>query len=116
MPTNAEVRLVAATTGAAREEGKEEWDLYFGTPFHKSHTQAGMTAYKKVPVGKTVEVADGTIFPVDEFGTVEVDLDQPGTTTKPVKMVSVGYAPGLSRNLLSIRKAVEQWGKPVIYY
>ena len=32
----------------------------------------------------TVEVADGTILPVDGFETVEVDLDQPGTTTKPV--------------------------------
>ena len=64
----------------------------------------------------TVEVADGTILPVDRFGTAEVDLDQPGTTTKPVKMVSAAYVPGLSRNLLSTRKAVEQWGKPLVYY
>ena len=41
----------------------------------------------------TVEVADGTILPVDGFGTVEVDLDQSGTTTKPVKMVAVAYMP-----------------------
>ena len=39
------------------------------------HTQAGMTAYKKVPAGTTIEVADGTSLPVDGFGTVEVDLD-----------------------------------------
>ena len=45
-----------------------------------------------------------------------MDLDQPGTTTKPVKMVSDAYVPGLSRNLLSTRKAVEQWGTPLIYY
>ena len=38
-------------------------------------TQAGMTAYKKVPAVKTAEVADGTILPVDGFGTAEVDLD-----------------------------------------
>ena len=50
------------------------------------------------------------------FGTVEVDLDQPGATIKPVKMVSVAYVPGLSRNLLSTRTAVEQWDKPLVYY
>ena len=42
--------------------------------------------------------------------------DQPGTTTKPVKMVSVAYVPGVSRNLLSTREAVEQRGKPLVYY
>ena len=34
-----------------------------------------MTAYKKAPAGATVEVADGTVLPVDGFGTAEVDLD-----------------------------------------
>ena len=70
----------------------------------------------QAPARTTVEVANGTILPVNGFGTIEVDLDQPGTTTKPVKMVSVAYVPGLSRNLLSTRKAVEQWGKPLVYY
>ena len=82
---NAEVGLVAATTGASRGDGKEEWDSDSGASFLMSHTQAGMTAYKKAPVGTTVEVADETILPVEGFGTVEVDLAQPGTTTKPVK-------------------------------
>ena len=81
-----------------------------------SHTRAGKTAYKKAPAGTTVEVADGTILQVDGFAPVEVDLDQPGTMTKPVKMVAVAYVPGLSRNLLSTRKVVEQWGKPLVYY
>ena len=67
-----------------------------------------MTAYKKASAGTTVEVADGTTLPVDGFETIEVDLDQPGTTTKPVKLVAVTYVPGLSRALLSTRKAVEQ--------
>ena len=75
-----------------------------------------MTAYKKAPAGTTVEAADQTILSVDGFGTVEVNLDQPGTMTKPMRMVSVGYVPGLSRNLLSTRKEVEQWGKPLVYY
>ena len=74
-----------------------------------------MTAYNKAPAGTTVEVADGTILQVYGFGTVEVDLDQPGTTTKPVKVVSVAYVPGLSRNRLSTRKAVEQWSEPLVY-
>ena len=45
-----------------------------------------------------------------------MNLDQPGHTTKMVKMDDVAYGPGLSRNLLSTIKAVEQWGKPLIYY
>ena len=48
-----------------------------------------MTAYKKAPAGTTVEVADRTILPINGFGTVGVDLDQPGTTTKLMKMVSL---------------------------
>ena len=57
-----------------------------------SYTQAGITAYKKAPAGPT---ADGIILSVDGFGTVEMDMDQPGTRTKPVKMVFVAYVPGL---------------------
>ena len=45
-----------------------------------------------------------------------MDLDQPGHTTKMVKMDNVAHVPGLSRKLLSTIKAVEQWGKPLIYY
>ena len=45
-----------------------------------------------------------------------MDLDQPGRTTKMVRMDDVAYVPGLSRNLMSTVKAVEQWGKPLIYY
>ena len=81
-----------------------------------SNIQAGMTTYMKVPAGTTVEVVDDTILPVDGFGTVEMDLDQPGTTTKSVKRVSVGYVPGLLRNLLFTRKTVEQWRKPIVCY
>ena len=45
-----------------------------------------------------------------------MDIDQPGSTTKPVKRVSVVYVPGRSQNLLSTRKAVNQWNKLVVYY
>ena len=101
-------KLAAATIGAGRGDCKEEWDLDSGASFHMSHTQAGMTAYKKVPAGTTVEVADWIISPVDGFGTFEVNQAMPGTTTKPVKIVSAANVPRLSRNLLSTRKAVEQ--------
>ena len=57
-------------------------------------TRAGMTAYKKAPAGTTVEVTGGTILQVDGFGTIEVDLNQTGTTTKPVKIVAVVHVPG----------------------
>ena len=108
VPANAEVGLVAAIVGAPNGDGKEVWDSGSGATFHVSHTRVRMTAYKKVSAGTTIEVADGTNLPVDGFGTNGVDLDQPDSTTKPVKMVDVAYMPGLSRNLLSTRKAVEQ--------
>ena len=79
-----------------------------------SHARAEIAAYKKASPGTTVEVADGTILLVDGFGTIDVDLDQPGTVTKPVKMAAVAYVPGFSWNLLSTCKAVDQWDKPFI--
>ena len=51
---------------------------------------------------------------MDGFGRIEVDLDQQGHTTKMVKMDA--YVLEFSRNLLSTIKAVEQWGKPLIYF
>ena len=69
---------------------KKEGDSDSGVLFHMSHKPAGVTAYKKVAAGTTVKVADGTILPVYGFGTtVKIDLDQSGTTTEPVKMVSI---------------------------
>ena len=111
-----EVRAVVAMMGAARSDRKEEWESDSGATFHMSHTRARMSAYKKASPGTNVEIADGNILPVDGFGRIEMDLDQPGRTTKMVKMDDVAYVPGLSRNLLSTVKAVEQWGKPLIYY
>ena len=107
---------MAAMVRAARGGRKEEWESDSGATFHMSHTRAGMFAYKKASLGTNVEIADGNILPVVGFGRIEVDLDQPGHTTKMVKIDDVANVPGLSRNLLSTIKAVEQWGKPLIYY
>ena len=116
VPVVPEVREVTAMVGAARSVRKEEWELDSGATFHMSHTRAEMSAYKKASPGTNVEITDGNILPVDGFGRIELDLDQPGRTTKMVKMDDVAYVPRLSRNLLSTVKAVEQWGKPLIYY
>ena len=105
MPANSELGLVAAAIGEARGDGKEKWKVDSSAPFHRPHTRTGIIAYKKAPEGTTVKVADGTNLPVDGFGTVEVDLNQPGITTKPVKMVSVAYVPYILRNLFSTLKA-----------
>ena len=109
-PAVPEVSAVAAMVGAARSDRKEESESVSGATFHKSHTRAGMSAYKKASPGTNVEIADGNILPVDGFGRTEVDLDQPGHTIKMVKMDNVAYVPGFSRNLLSTIKTVEQWG------
>ena len=116
VPAVPEVRAVAAMVGTARGTRKEERESDSGATFHMSHIRAGMSAYKKASPGTNVEIAGGNILPVDGFGRIEVDLDQPGHTTKMVKMDDVAYVPGLSRNLLSTIKAVEQWGKPLTYY
>ena len=73
-----------------------------------SYTRNGMTVYKKALPGTMVKAADGNILLIDGFGTVEVNLDQSGNTTKSARMVSVAYVPGRSQNLLSILKTVEQ--------
>ena len=73
-----------------------------------SHTRAGMSDYKKASPGTSIEIADENTLPVDGFGRIEVDLDQPGRTTKMVRMDDVAYVPGLSRNLMPTVKAVEQ--------
>ena len=116
VPAVPKVRAVVAMVAAARGDRKEEWEPDSGATFHMSHTRAGMSAYKKASPGTTVEIADGNILPVDGFGKIEVDLDQPGHTTKMVKMDDVAYGPGLSRNVLSTIETVEQWGKPSFYY
>ena len=115
-PAVPEVRAAAAMVGTARSDEKEEWESNSGATFHMSHTRAGMSDYKKASPGTSIETADGNTLPVDGFGRIEVDLDQPGRTTKMVRMDDVAYVPGLSRNLMSTVKAVEQWGKPLIYY
>ena len=116
VPAVPEVRAVMAVVGAARGDRKEECESDSGATFHMSHTRAGMSAYKKASPWTNVEIADGNILPVDGFGRIEGDLDQPCHTTKMEKMGDVAYVPGLSQNLLSTIKAVEQWRKPLIYY
>ena len=116
LPAVPEVRTVAAMVGAACGDMKEEWESDSGATYQMLHTRAGISAYKKASPGTNVEITDGNILPVDGFGKTEVDLDQPGHTTKMMKMGDVANVPGLSRNLLSTIKAVEQWGKPLIYY
>ena len=96
---------MAAMVGAARGDRQEEWEPDSGATFHMSHTRAGMYTYKKASRETTVEIADGNILPVDGFGRIGVELDQPAHTTKMVKMDDVAYVPGLFRNLLSIIKA-----------
>ena len=116
VPAVPEVRAVAAMVGAARGDRKEEWESDSGATFHTSHTRAGMSSYKNVSLGTTVGVADGNILPVGGFGRIGVDVDQPGNTIKMVEMDDDAYMPEPSRKLLCTTKAVEQWGKPLIYY
>ena len=71
VPAVPEVRAVAAMAGAARGDRNEEWESDSGATFYTSHTRAGMSGYKKASPGTTVEIADGSILPVDGFGRIE---------------------------------------------
>ena len=61
-------RPTATMIGVSRGDRKEKWEWDSGAIFHMSHTQAGMSAYKKAPAETTVEVANETILPVDASG------------------------------------------------
>ena len=95
-----------AMIGVASGDRKEDWKSDSSTIFHMTHTRTGMITNKKPPAGTNVEVANGTILPVDGYGIIEVNLNQPGTTTKQVKMVAVAYMPGRSR---TCAPSVKQW-------
>ena len=70
VPAVPEVRAVAAMVGAARGDRNEEWESDSSATFHMPHTRAGMSGYKKASPGTTVEIADGSILPVDGFGRI----------------------------------------------
>ena len=95
VPTNSEVGLMVAIVGAAHGDGKEERDSNYGATFHMSYIHAEMTVYEKASSGTTVEVADGTILPVEGFGIIVVDLDHLDNMTKQVNMIAVAYVPEL---------------------
>lgn len=67
-----------------------------------SHTLDGMSIYKKASPGTNIEVYDGNVLPVNEFGRIDVDVYQPGPTTGMVRMNDVAYVPGDSRKLLPV--------------
>ena len=71
VPVVPEVRPVAAMVGAARSDRKEEWESDSGATFHMSHTRAGMSAYRKVSLGRNGKIADGNTLSVDGSGSGE---------------------------------------------
>ena len=84
-----------------------------------SHTRDRMSNYKKASSETNVEVADGNILPVDGFGRIAVDLDQPRSTTMMVRVDDVAYLLGLSsrqwsnvENRLFTTRRRPFWGSP----
>lgn len=75
-----------------------------------------MESYKHTPPGTKVEIAHGCFLSVEGFGLPKIDLAQPGGISKVATIYDVAYMRGLSKNLLSIRKASKTSGKPFVYY
>lgn len=94
VPANSENGAMAMV-GTARGDRRADRNRIQAPP-SISHTRDGMSNYKKASSETNVEVADGNILPVDWFGRIPVDLDQPRSTTMMVRMDDVAYVPGRS--------------------
>ena len=62
VPAVPEVRAMAAMVGATRGDRKEEQESDSGAIFHRSHTRAGMSAYKKASRGRPLRSSTVTFY------------------------------------------------------
>lgn len=80
-----------------------------------SYSRALIHGQIKASPGAVVEIVDGNVLPMDGFGRIELELNQPGYTIK-MKTYDVAYLPRLSQNLVLTLKTLEQRGKSYVYY
>ena len=71
--------------------------------------------YKPTVPGDMVEVADKALLPVQGYGGLTLELQQPGGITA-VTLQNVAHVRALGCNLLSTRRASERSGEPFINY
>ena len=96
-------------------EGFEMWNANSGSTEHMTPDATALTEYEPAVPEDVVEVADKTWLPVQGYGWLTLELQQPGGITA-VTLQKVAHVPALGRNLLSTRRASERSGEPFINY
>ena len=96
-------------------EGLEMWNANSDSIEDMTPDATALTEYKPAALGDMVEVADKTLLPVQEYGGLTLELQQPGGITA-VTLQKVAHVPALRRNLLSTRRASERSGEPFVNY
>ena len=104
---------VAVTKSAP--EGFESWIADSGSTEHITPDATALKEYKPAAPGDTVEVADKTSLPVQGYGGLTLELQQPDSITA-ITLQNVAHVPALGCNLLSTRRASERSGEPFINY
>ena len=81
----------------------ESWNADLGSTEHMTPDATADRIQTGAP-GDMVEVADKTLFPVQGYGGLTLELQQPGGITA-VTLQNVAHVPALGCNLLSTRRA-----------
>ncbi|CAN0442399.1 unnamed protein product, partial [Ascophyllum nodosum] len=95
---------IAATKSAP--EGFDTWIADSGSTKHMTPDATALTEYEPAAPQDMVEVADKTLLPVQGYGGLTLELQQPGGITA-VTLQKVAHVPALGRNLLSTRRVSE---------
>ena len=91
------------------------WNVDSGSTERMTPDVTALTEYEPAVPGDMVEVADKTLLPVQGYGWLTLELQQPGGITA-VTLQKVAHVPALGRNLLSTRRVSERSGEPFINY
>ena len=91
------------------------WSANSGSTEHMTPDATALTEYEPAAPGDMVEVVDKTLLPVQGYGGLKLELQQPGGITA-VTLQKVAHVPALGRNLLSTRQASERSREPFINY
>ena len=99
---------VAVTKSAP--EGFEMWNVNSGSTEHMTPDATALKEFKPAAPGDMVKVADKTLLPVQIYGGLKLELQQPGAITA-VTLQNVAHVPALRCNLLSTRRVNERSGE-----
>ena len=104
---------VAVTKSAP--EVFERWIADSGSTEHMTPDVTAFTEYKSEAPGDMADITGKTLLPVQGYGGLTLELQQPGSTTA-VTLPNVAHVPALGCNFLFTRRASERSGEPFVNY